>query len=223
MSFNHGFQVNFDILLFLQYLCVNLFLYFRTMIKYFCASSISISLTLIWLRYVKARNNKGLKILFYNPLDDRKCQCQQFFDSQCLVGVCSSNKTREIVNCLQNARKSIDICVFAISNKPISDAIIDAYTRGIPIRIIISNCILSKSKEVDHFKSVGIVVKYQKDSKYSYMHNKYSVVDSTWLIQGSMNWTHHATFENWENVIITDIQSLVKVFATDFEKTWTII
>lgn len=192
------------------------------MIKYFCVSCVSTSLTLIWLRYVKAKNN-NTKVLFYNPLDNKECQCKIVFDIQCSVALCSSIKTREIINCLQNARKSIDICVFAISNEPISNAIINAYTRGVPIRIIISNCVLSTSKEVDHFKSIGIKIKYQKDSQKSFMHNKYTIVDSTKLIQGSMNWTRHATFENWENVIITDIQSLVKAYANNFEKIWTII
>lgn len=193
------------------------------LINYFCLSCISASLTLIWLHYGKATNTNNTKVLFYNPFDSKKCQCENVFDSQCSAPVCSYIKTREIVNCLQNAKKSIDICVFAISNEPISKTIIDAHNRGIPIRIIISNCVLSNSKEVNYFKSIGIEVKYQKNEQTSYMHNKYSVVDSTWLIQGSMNWTHQATIKNWESVVITDIQSLVKIFTKSFEKTWMII
>jgi len=70
------------------------------------------------------------------------------------------------------------------------------------------------------FLEVGIKIKYQKNRETSYMHNKFAIVDSTWLIQGSMNWTHQATYGNWESVIITDLQSLIIPFSIGFEKIW---
>jgi len=125
---------------------------------------------------------------------------------------------------LQQAEKSIDVCMFSISNKPLSSEIIAAHQRGILIRVVVSNCILLKqSKELQRTRVNGIEIKYQKDWKNSYMHNKYAIVDTKWLIQGSLNWTHQATFHNWENVIITDSPSLVKAYSMDFEKIWMTI
>lgn len=150
------------------------------------------------------------------------CQCGVKFDINCTANGCSSIKTKEIINCLLNARKTIDVCVFSVSNISIAEAIINAKNRGVQVRVIICNCVLMNSNEIKRLKDVGIEVKYQRD-KTVYMHNKYAVVDSTWLINGSMNWTRHATLENWENVIITNIQSLVDAYSKHFEIMWTII
>jgi len=110
--------------------------------------------------------------------------------------------------------------MFAISNEPIADEIIAAHRRGLLIRIVVSNCVLLYSKEIKMFKQFGIRIKYQENHQTSYMHNKYAIVDSRCLIQGSMNWTHQATYGNWESVVITDLQSLVIPFSIGFEKTW---
>ncbi|XP_022166844.1 mitochondrial cardiolipin hydrolase-like isoform X2 [Myzus persicae] len=192
----------------------------NTLIEWLCISSISSALTLIWLHYGKKRTKNCTKVLFYNPNTKPNCNCLYSFDIHCVSPNCSSFKTREIILCLQKARKTMDICMFAISNKPIAKEIIDAHKRGVLVRIIVSNCILFESKEIKVLKKTGIKLKYQKDFNSSYMHNKFAIIDSTWLIQGSMNWTHQATYGNWESCIITDLQSLIVPFAIGFEKTW---
>lgn len=67
------------------------------------------------------------------------------FDSQFLDVCCSSIQTKEIIYCLRRTTQTIDICVFALSNKVLSNEIIIAYKRGILIRVIVSNCILLQS------------------------------------------------------------------------------
>lgn len=193
------------------------------MTNWICVSCVSASLTLMWLYFDKKKRKNNTKVLFYDPLSNTSCQCRHHFNIECPFANCSSLKTKEIINCLQNAKKSIDVCVYTISNEPIASTVIAAYLRGVQVRCVVSNCILLNSKEIQQFKSIGIKVKYQSDSQNSYMHQKFSIVDSTWLIHGSMNWTHQATFDNWESVLITDIPSLVNAFSEGFEKTWTTI
>uniref|UniRef100_A0A2S2NIK6 Mitochondrial cardiolipin hydrolase n=1 Tax=Schizaphis graminum TaxID=13262 RepID=A0A2S2NIK6_SCHGA len=193
----------------------------NTLIKWICVSCISSTLTLIWLHYGKKRIKNSTKVLFYDPtIKSTNCRCRYSFNIDCLSPNCSSVKTKEIILCLRKAKKSMDICVFAISNKPISNEILAAHKQGILIRIIISNCILINSNEIQMFIKNGIKLKYQENYKNSYMHNKFAIIDSTWLIHGSMNWTHQATYGNWESVIITDLPSLIIPFSIGFEKTW---
>lgn len=189
-----------------------------TIIKWICISCISSSLTFLWLHYGKRRTKNHTKVLFYDPTSKITCNCQRSFNINCLIPNCSSIKTREIILCLQGAKNTIDICMFAISNKPISNKIVEAHKRGVLIRIIVSNCILVNSKEIEMFKNVGIKLKYQENYNTSYMHNKFAIVDSKWLIHGSMNWTHQATYGNWESVMITDLQSLIIPFSIGFEE-----
>lgn len=193
----------------------------NTLINWICISCISSSLTLIWLHYGKKKNKSSNQVLFYDPLTNtNSCNCRYNFNINCSLPTCSSSKTREILLCLQRVQKSLDICMFAISNESITKVIIAAYNRGISVRIIVCNCVLIKSKQINMLKHAGIRIKYQENYHSSYMHHKFVIVDSTWLIQGSMNWTHQATYGNWENVLITDLQSLVIPFSIGFEKTW---
>lgn len=191
-----------------------------TLTTWICISCISSSLTFTWLNYRKKRTNNCTKVLFYNPINKTTCSCLHSFNIKCLSPNCSSSKTREIILCLQSARKSMDICMFAISNEPIANEIIAAHKRGILIRIIVSNCILFESDEIKNLKRTGIKIKYQENYNSSYMHHKFAIVDYIWLIQGSMNWTHQATYGNWESSIITNLQSLIIPFTIGFEKTW---
>jgi len=187
------------------------------------ASCCGAAFSLMWLMYREKHKVRHTKVYFYNPLVPKTCGCQHKFNINCQEPGCSNTNTREIINCLRNASESIDVCVFTISNQPISRAVVEAYRRGICVRVVVSNCVLLNTKEVKLFQSIGIPVKYQKDKHTSYMHNKFAVVDSTWLIHGSMNWTRQATFDNWESVFITDKPCLVDVFSEAFEKIWTII
>lgn len=193
------------------------------LINAICASCIGLTCSLIWLRYLKKKNYENTRVFFYNPFSEKNCKCLNNVDINCIESNCSTIITKEIICCLKNAIKSIDICVFTISNELIANVIINAYKRGILIRILVSNCILLYSKEVKHFQNIGIIVRYQKNNQNSYMHNKFAVIDSTFLIHGSMNWTHQATFQNWENFLITNKQSLVLIFSENFEKIWTTI
>lgn len=185
-----------------------------------CVSCVSATLTIIWLIYYNKINNNTTKVLFYDPFKPSNCNCKLSLNIDCSLSNCSTKNTREIIHCLMNAKKSINISVFCISNIPIANAILNAHSRGIPIRIIISNNILKNSNEIKSFLIAGINIKYQKDSANTYMHNKFAVIDSTWLINGSMNWTHQATYLNWENVIITNSQNLVNEYSKGFEELW---
>lgn len=180
-----------------------------------CVLCVSASF-IIWQRCAKKKRDNW-KAVFFNPLrQHRNCRV---YNTKCSTADCCFLKTEEIVVCLQNATKSIDVCVFAISNEQISISLIQALKRGIVIRIIVSNCILIHGKEIKKFRRNGIEIKCQNDNN-CFMHNKFCLVDSIWLIHSSMNWTHQATNTNWENFIITDSPCLISEFSSAFEYIW---
>lgn len=183
---------------------------------------ISASITFIWLEKNKQKNQSNSKVLFYNPLLQSKCSCKSILDIQCTDVNCSSINTRHIINCLKNATKSIDICVFCLSHITFCNIICDAYSRGVLVRVIINNCLLDQSFAIKQLHSLGIPMKYQ-NKDMTCMHNKFCIVDSTWLINGSMNWTYQATINNWENVLITNKPSITNEFIKNFEQIWLTI
>lgn len=192
------------------------------MSNWFYVPCISACCTIFWLRYRRKICDEKTEVFFYEPQTDI-CSCSQSIKAPCLnPNVCPSKKTKNIVDCIRNAEKSIDICMYTISSEPIAEAIIYAHARNIKIRIVISNCVLMNSKEISAFQKLGINIKFQS-SKNVFMHNKFALVDSKWLIHGSMNWTRQATFLNWENFLITNKQSLVTQFSKGFETIWQAI
>lgn len=193
----------------------------KTLINWICVSSVSFSLTMIWLRYYKKKSNKKFNVMFYNPFNKTNCKCRYNFNLNCPVTTCSSFNTREIIFCLRNAKETIDICMYAISNKTITNEIIAAHSRGVPIRIISSNCVLINSNEIKMLQRINIPIKSQPNPNNSFMHHKFCIVDSTWLIHSSLNWTHQGTFDNWESLLITNSESLIKEFSKCFETMWT--
>ena len=119
---------------------------------------------------------------------------------------------------LRRATKSIDICVFTITDNRISDTIIEA-SRRVDIRIISDNDkSQDRGSDVDRLREAGIQVAI--DNSSSHMHHKYAIVDGDWLINGSYNWTVSAWRENEENIVVSNSRSLVRQFQAEFDQLW---
>ena len=53
------------------------------------------------------------------------------------------------------------------------------------------------------------------------MHHKYCIIDSKIVMNGSFNWTRHASQYNYENIVITTNKDVVKQYQTYFNNMWT--
>lgn len=117
------------------------------------------------------------------------------------------------------ARKSVDVCVFTITDNRIRDAIADCHRRNVSIRIISDN---DKStdlgSDIDQLERLGVPVRV--DRTEFHMHHKYAIFDRNRLLTGSYNWTRSAALNNEENFIVTSDHGLVRQFRDSFEKLW---
>ncbi|CEJ03776.1 hypothetical protein RMCBS344292_17753 [Rhizopus microsporus] len=101
------------------------------------------------------------------------------------------------------------------------DVISDAYQRGLDVRIITDNDQMDVKKGADVLllnERYGIPYKY--DNSDQFMHNKFAVIDNKTVITGSFNWSCGARYKNRENVIITNIPSVVDAYSKEFDKLW---
>ncbi len=120
---------------------------------------------------------------------------------------------------IKMARKSIQICVFTITDNRISDEIYDAHRRGVRIRIISDNDKANDlGSDVDQLANRGIEVR--KDHTSFHMHHKFAIFDSKQLLTGSFNWTVSASRNNEENLVVTDDGTLIHQFSQEFERLW---
>jgi len=121
-----------------------------------------------------------------------------------------------IMKLLDKAEKTIDICVFTISDNKITKCILDSHERGINVTIISDNDKANdKGSDIDYLSEKGINVILDK-SPY-HMHHKFAIFDNKILLNGSFNWTRSASDVNEENILVTNEPGLVGLYSSQFQ------
>lgn len=126
------------------------------------------------------------------------------------------NRIRRFIS---EAQRTLDICVFTITDNRIVDRLIEAHKRGVRVRII-SDDLKSEDlgSDMEHLEQSGISCIY--DATEAHMHHKFALADGHSLLNGSFNWTRSATTVNSENILVTNDPKLVNRYVNEFEKLW---
>ncbi|MEO6810440.1 MAG: phospholipase D-like domain-containing protein [Isosphaeraceae bacterium] len=126
---------------------------------------------------------------------------------------------RRIAHLLTEAARSVDICVFTITDNRLSDAILETHRRGVAVRIITDNDKAhDEGSDVDRFRAAAIPIRIDRTEYH--MHHKFAIFDGSALLTGSYNWTRGASAYNQDNFIVTHDRRLVSTFHEVFDKLW---
>lgn len=124
-----------------------------------------------------------------------------------------------ITGLLRRTQRTAEICVFTITDNRIADALEDADSRGVKVRIITDNDKATDlGSDIERLRRHGIEVR-QDRSEY-HMHHKFAIFDGGTLLTGSYNWTRSAAEYNEENIIVTYEPHLTQRFRQTFESLW---
>lgn len=124
-----------------------------------------------------------------------------------------------IADLLKQARHTLDICVFTITDERLANDILYCHQSGIKVRIITDD-----EKMYDHgsaikgLKNAGIPIKIDH-SRY-HMHHKFGIIDSRIVFTGSFNWTYTASSHNQENLLVTTNSDIVNQYTDQYELLW---
>lgn len=128
---------------------------------------------------------------------------------------------------IQRARKSIDVAMYAFTSRPIARAILDAYRRGVKVRVVMDKRFATSSRfsKYSFLKKRGIPVKLVspppgKGGRVGLMHHKFAVIDGKVLLTGSFNWTASAEKLNYENLLVFYSERIAKIYEREFERLW---
>ena len=120
---------------------------------------------------------------------------------------------------LAQAKQTVEICVFTITDDRLTSAVLEAHGRGVRIRIITDNDKAADlGSDADRFLQAGIGLRM--DRTECHMHHKFAVFDNAILLNGSYNWTRGAAANNEENFVVTNNRRLVAIFSKTFEDLW---
>lgn len=124
-----------------------------------------------------------------------------------------------IVGHLQAARRSIDLCVFTLSDDRISREVLAAHKRGLALRFITDNAKEHDAgSDIAQLRQAGIPTLV--DRTEAHMHHKFAIFDGAWLLNGSYNWTRSAADYNEENLVATNDATLISQFQSEFDRLW---
>lgn len=125
-----------------------------------------------------------------------------------------------IVAQLRAARRSMDLCVFTLSDDRISREVLAAHRRGVVVRLLTDNDkAWDRGSDVAALREAGIATRL--DRTEAHMHHKFAIFDGTWLLNGSYNWTRSACEHNEENLVLSNDPGLVADFSRAFESLWS--
>lgn len=132
-----------------------------------------------------------------------------------------------LLNYLRSPRRSIDICMYVMTNSDVTSIILKLHMRGIKIRVILdADMAFSNGSAFNKMEKQGIPVRWMKSTNL--MHHKFCLIDThtedarciPLVVMGSLNWTNQALNGNWEDVAVTSQKKLVEQYKAEFERLW---
>jgi phosphatidylserine/phosphatidylglycerophosphate/cardiolipin synthase-like enzyme len=128
--------------------------------------------------------------------------------------------TALVVKTLNGAKETICLAAYSFTSKPVAEALIAAYERGVDVRVV-----LDKSQETARKSLYGLLldaeVPTRINRRYAIMHNKFVVVDDSTLQLGSFNYTKAAEEKNAENVlVIRRNKKVIESYSRQCDRLW---
>ena len=141
----------------------------------------------------------------------------------------NANFRTVLINRINNADHTIDLCLFSLSLNEISTALIAAKDKGVVIRFVYEN--RNTQSAVQTLINAGIQVikdNFGANDGDGLMHNKFIIFDgrndssasNDWLLTGSANWTATGIDANMQNLILIQDKSLARVYTREFNEMW---
>jgi phosphatidylserine/phosphatidylglycerophosphate/cardiolipin synthase-like enzyme len=121
-----------------------------------------------------------------------------------------------IIPLINQATQRIDVALFEFDLQNVADALIDAHTRGVDVRLVYDDEHTEDDPQVDQLIDAGIPA--VADERSAFMHNKFLVIDGQTVVTGSMNFTENGVYRNNNNLIVIRSARLAENYTTEFEE-----
>lgn len=138
------------------------------------------------------------------------------------------NIKQQLIDLIDQEKKSIKVSVYTFTDKDIALALINAKKRGVAVEVITDgNASRDKFSKISLLKQEGIMVRvYEPQDEgliNNLMHHKFVVFgcnkeDESLLWTGSFNFTKSANARNQENVIVLQDEAIIDQYVTQFEQ-----
>ena len=125
-----------------------------------------------------------------------------------------------MISWIDASEKKLDGAIYGLTDEPIAEALINARKRGVAVRLVHDRTQAAGKRDVTQMlRSAGIPVHIQRGTKGGILHDKFLVIDGTFVLTGSFNWTSNASAKNDENFVVLDDQA--PRFEAEFDRLWS--
>jgi phosphatidylserine/phosphatidylglycerophosphate/cardiolipin synthase-like enzyme len=126
----------------------------------------------------------------------------------------------KLIELITNAKQSIDIEVFILSDWDVIKALKRASSRGIKVRIILDPIVRENHYTFDKFLDSSAEIRFYHIRRPAIFHRKFILIDNKTLLIGSSNFSYNGLENNKEIMVkITDgkiVDSIRKIFNEDY-------
>jgi phosphatidylserine/phosphatidylglycerophosphate/cardiolipin synthase-like enzyme len=122
-----------------------------------------------------------------------------------------------LLKTLRLARKEVLIAAYVLTDRGVLEELEALRRKGVRVRVVIDTRNLVNSLD-EEMKRAGIEVR--KDGNPYTQHNKVIVLDDTWVITGSYNFSASAYRSNNENLLILKSPELAARYRDELEAIW---
>jgi len=125
-----------------------------------------------------------------------------------------------IIPLVKSATTSIRFLAFSFTDYPLAKAMIDRAQQGVDVAGVMDKTQSGgEGAELGTLFCAGVPVR--QDGNPQFMHNKIIIVDSRYVVTGSLNFSTSAETSNDENVIIIDNPDIARLYLQDFERVYS--
>ncbi len=123
----------------------------------------------------------------------------------------------KITRLIRLAKREIRFMAFSFTDDEIGTLLAERFEEGIDVAGIVEAWGASlKSSEIHRFREAGIPVLTDRNS--GLMHHKVMVIDSTWTILGSYNFSASAAEQNDENLLIIKNEEIARQMLEEYDR-----
>jgi phosphatidylserine/phosphatidylglycerophosphate/cardiolipin synthase-like enzyme len=164
--------------------------------------------------FVTQSTSSGSIKIYFN-----KAVQESILSGQKPSGQSASETLSEILARINAAEKTIDVAMYNNNRNDITAALRNAHNRGVRVRYIASDDTQNEALST----TPPFPVLY--GNTLDLMHHKFMAIDAeipekAWVMSGSLNWTNQSFFEDANNILFIQDQSLAKCYVLEFEEMW---
>ena len=131
-----------------------------------------------------------------------------------------NNIRSEIIPRLKSAKDNVNIAMAWFTSSELFQELLNCLSRKVKVELVLLDHptnFMEHAPDFNRFIEAGGIFRLSKPEN-GLMHHKFCIIDNEILITGSYNWTYNA--ENWniENIVISDVLSVVEEFQNEFSR-----